>query len=321
MLLTPPGEILLALVIALAYDQIFGEPPARLHPVVWMGKLVSLWERFAPKRRGNAQLLYGLLAVLFSAGALLFGLTYGLNWLRGYSWFGVVTIEAYLLKACFSLRMLGEVGLKMRRLLAEGQLEEARAELKSLVSRDVSKLNDEQMAAATIESVAENTTDSFVAPLFFFLLLGVPGVVVYRLVNTFDSMIGYRGRYEYLGKAAARLDDILNFLPARLSALLLIVTAPWYRGDRANASRIARRDHRRTASPNAGWTMAAMAGALHVQLEKVGHYRLGDPEGIIVPRLINRAVAALYLVAAEVTAFALLLSGLTWWLENSIYHN
>lgn len=316
MLLASPGEILLALVIALGYDQLFGEPPAHLHPVVWMGKLVSLWERFAPQKRGNAQLLYGLFAVLLSAGLLLFGLTYALHWLRDLSWFAAVVVEAFLLKACFSLKMLGEVGLKLRRLLAEGQLDEARAELKSLVSRDVSKLNDEQMTAATIESVAENTTDSFVAPLFFYLLLGAPGVVTYRLINTFDSMIGYRGRYEYLGKAAARLDDILNFIPARLTAWQLILSAPWYKGDRANARRIARRDHKRTASPNAGWTMAAMAGALHVQLEKVGHYKLGDPEGVVVPGLINRAVAALYLVAAEGVALALLLSGVAWWLEN-----
>lgn len=315
MFLTPPVELLLALVVALAYDQLFGEPETRLHPVVWLGKLVKLWERFAPKSGPNRQLLYGLLAVLLSTGLLLYGLTYALAWLRQWSEFGVA-LEAFLFKSCFSLRMLGEVGLKMRRLLAEGNLEEARAELKSLVSRDVSKLTDEQMTAATIESVAENTTDSFVAPIFFFLLLGLPGAAAYRLINTFDSMIGYRGKYEYLGKAAARLDDILNFIPARLTAFLLIQSAPWYRGDRANARRIARRDHKRTSSPNAGWTMAAMAGALHIRLEKVNHYRLGDDESLIVPGLINQAVAALYIVAAECTALEMLLCGLVWFFRN-----
>jgi adenosylcobinamide-phosphate synthase len=308
MFLTPPAELLLALVVALAYDQLFGEPDAKFHPVVWFGKLIGLWERFAPKKGANRQLLYGLLAVLLSTWLLLYGLSYGLAFLRQYSMFGVVAIEAFLLKGSFSLRMLGEVGLKMYRLLAGGQLEEARAELRSLVSRDVAKLTDEQMTAATIESVAENSTDSFVAPLFFYLFLGVPGALAYRLVNTFDSMIGYRGRYEYLGKAAARLDDLLNFIPARLTAFLLIQSAPWYRGDRANARRIARRDHKRTASPNAGWTMAAMAGALHIQLEKVDHYRLGDDESLIVPALIRQAVAALYIIAAECTAIILALA-------------
>ncbi|MEI6046302.1 MAG: adenosylcobinamide-phosphate synthase CbiB [Chloroflexota bacterium] len=316
MFLAPPAEVLLVLVLALAYDQLFGEPPTPLHPVAWLGNLVALWERFAPKIGPNRQLLYGLLAVLSSIGLVLFGLNYGLEWLRGWSWGATVTIEAFLLKSCFSLRMLGEVGLKMRRLLAGGKLEEARFEMRSLVSRDASKLTDEQITAATIESVTENTTDSFVAPVLFFLFLGVPGALAYRLANTFDSMIGYRGHYEYLGKAGARLDDILNFIPARLTAFLLIQSAPWYKGDRANARKIALRDHRRTSSPNAGWTMAAMAGALHIQLEKVNHYRLGDDEGLIVPGLINRAVAALYIVAAECVVLALLLSGLQWFLQS-----
>ncbi len=317
MLLTPPTEILVIFVLALAYDQLFGEPPTNLHPVVWMGQLVKLWERFAPSKGPNRQLLYGLVAVLSSAGLVLYGFTYMLGWLRGWTWLGTLALETYLLKSCFSLRMLGEVGLKMRRLLMGRQIEEARAEMKSLVSRDVSKLSDEQMSAATIESITENTTDSFVAPIFFFVLFGVPGALAYRLVNTFDSMIGYRGRYEYLGKVAARLDDILNLIPARLTAFLLIQSAPWYTGDRANARRIARRDHKRTASPNAGWTMAAMAGALHIQLEKVNHYKLGDDDGLILPILIGRAVAALYIVAAECVALTAVLCGLFWYITKS----
>ena len=307
MLLFSPAEILLVLVLALTYDQFFGEPPNHLHPVVWLGKVVSAWEHFAPKSGPNRQLLYGLLAVLASTGLLLFGTFFALDWLHSWTLGTSLALETFLLKSCFSLKMLGEVGLKLGKLLAGGQLEEARSEMRSLVSRDSSKLTSEQMTAATIESVAENTTDSFVAPLLFYVLFGLPGALAYRLVNTFDSMIGYRGKYEFLGKAAARLDDILNYLPARLTAFLLIVSAPWYRGDRANAWRIARRDHQRTASPNAGWTMAAMAGALRVQLEKVGHYKLGDDEGLIVAGLINRAVAALYIVAAECVALALLL--------------
>ncbi len=309
-MLNRPLETLAVLALALAFDQFWGEPPTPLHPVVWMGKFIGLLERISPKSGSNRQLLYGLITVLGSVGLLLFATNLSLNWVRSWSWTGALLLEAILFKCCFSLRMLQEVAVKMRDLLASKQIEAARLEMKSLVSRDVSRLTDEQMTAATIESVAENTTDSFVAPFLFYLFFGVPGVLAYRLVNTFDSMIGYRGKYEYLGKAAARLDDILNYIPARLTAFLLIFGAPWYRGDRANAFRITRRDASKTASPNAGWTMAAMAGALRVQLIKINHYKLGDDEGLIVPSLINRAVAAMYIVAAECVGLALVLAGL-----------
>ena len=297
-----PVEGVLVLVLALAYDQIWGEPPNRLHPVVWMGRLVEAWKRFAPRQGRWWPFLYGLMAVVLSVGGL-GGLSWwGLELLRAnLSWLAL-PVEAFLLKGCFSVRMLADEGLKIRRLLVLGRPDEARYALRSLVSRDTTTLDATQICGAAIESVTENSTDSFVAPLCFFVVLGVPGALAYRLAQTFDSMIGYRGQYEYLGKAAARLDDALNYLPARLTAILLVLSANLYRGDRPNAWRIARRDHARTASPNAGWTMAAMAGALHVQLTKVGHYSLGDPEPDrpMRPGLINRAVAALYIVAAEI---------------------
>ncbi|HEX2911770.1 MAG TPA: cobalamin biosynthesis protein [Chloroflexia bacterium] len=299
-----PLEGLLVFFAALAFDQLAGEPPTQLHPVVWMGRLVELWKRFAPQKGRSAQLLYGLVAVLVSAGGLLWLSWYGLGWLRNFNLPLAIALEIFLFKGCFSLRMLGQEGLKIGGLLKQNELAAARYEMRSLVSRDTSELEAEEICGAAIESVTENSTDSFIAPLCFYLLLGVPGALAYRCVNTFDSMIGYRGKYEYLGKAAARLDDILNYLPARLAALLLIVSAPWYRGDRKLAWQIARRDHAKTASPNAGWTMAAMAGALRVRLVKVGHYSLGDsyPDHPLKPALINRAVAALYLSAAQMIA-------------------
>ncbi|MFC1864895.1 CobD/CbiB family cobalamin biosynthesis protein, partial [Chloroflexota bacterium] len=117
-----------------------------------------------------------------------------------------------------------------------------------------------------------------VAPLFYFLLFGVPGAIAYRVVNTLDAMVGYHGEYEYLGKFASRLDDVLNFIPARLTALLLVL-ASFLSGRGARASwQVTLREHSKTESPNAGWVMAAVAGALSVQLERVGHYRLGEAD-------------------------------------------
>ena len=165
------------------------------------------------------------------------------------------------------------------------------------------------MAASAIESVAENTTDSFIAPWLAFAILGVPGAVAYRAVNTLDSMLGHRGRYEYLGKAAARLDDIVNLIPARLSALLLLASGATMRLPVARGWRGMLHDQRLTASPNAGWTMGAAAGLLGTELEKVGHYRLGagsrDPEardiGVTV-RLAERTAVFAVVVTIGVLA-------------------
>ena len=185
--------------------------------------------------------------------------------------------------------------------------------MSALVSRDTSQLTIGQMAAGAIESVAENITDSIVGPLLAFALFGLPGAVAYRAINTLDSMVGYHGRYEYLGKPSARLDDLVNLLPARLAALLLwlsTVALPGMAGGRAWRIMFAHRG--RTESPNAGWTMAAMAGGLGVTLEKVGHYRLGDPAPEPEAQHIGRATRALYATTALAAAVAVGILWLRW---------
>ena len=294
-------ETAIVLLLALAWDTVFGEPPGWAHPVIWLGRMVELFKRLAPTKGQYRQLFYGLFGVLLSVGLAFWLTSLLVNLLQNAPAPVRWLIEVYLFKGCFSLRMLAQVGLKVAGYVKVGDIDVARTELCSLVSRDTTKLNQDLILAATIESIAENTTDSFVAPLFFYALLGLPGVLTYRLVNTFDSMVGYRGKYEYLGKTAARLDDILNFVPARLTTLLFILNAPLYQADSVHACKIARRDHHRTASPNAGWTMAAMAGALHVRLEKIGFYTLGDPEAVLSPALVSQAVRAMYLVATELS--------------------
>jgi adenosylcobinamide-phosphate synthase len=152
--------------------------------------------------------------------------------------------------------------------------------------------------SSTVESVAENSNDSFVAPLFYFLLFGVPGAVAYRVVNTLDAIIGYHGEYEYLGRFASRLDDVLNFIPARLAALFLVLAAFLAGKDGRGSWRVARHEHNRTESPNAGWPMAAMAGALKVKLEKSGHYALGEPITALKPTTIDDALRLMYITVA-----------------------
>ncbi|MFH1485507.1 MAG: adenosylcobinamide-phosphate synthase CbiB, partial [Chloroflexota bacterium] len=220
------------------------------------------------------------------------------NGLRHVSTPAYMVVGVYLLKSSFAVRELGREALRVGGSLGRGALGEAQQVLQSLVSRDTSGLSPEMAASAAVESVAENTTDGFVAPWLAFALFGLPGAVAYRAVNTLDSMIGYHGHYEYIGKAAARLDDFLNFIPSRLAALLIVVSA-CSRGLAAarRAWHLMLRDRGKTGSPNAGWTMSAMAGALGVQLQKVDYYKLGEPLHPIAAADIEDAVRMMRWVA------------------------
>lgn len=283
-------DFLLILSIALAIDLALGEPPRIIHPVVWMGKVTSFLERGGIGLPSLAQFVYGAGITLLTIGLFTAPAYFILFYLKSLSFAAYVIIGAVLLKTTFSLRQLRQAALKVKKLLAKRELDETRFELRSLVSRNTQGLPRPLLVSATVESVAENTGDSLVAPLFYFLLLGVPGAVAYRVVNTLDTMVGYHGKYEYLGKFASKLDDVLNFVPARLAALLLVLAAFLSRRGARASWQVALAEHCKTESPNAGWTMAALAGALNVQLEKVGHYRLGKGNAMLVPETIDASL-------------------------------
>ncbi|MFC1958261.1 cobalamin biosynthesis protein [Chloroflexota bacterium] len=269
-------ENLLILPLALVIDLAFGEYPHLLHPVDWIGQAISWLLKFTPKNSVKGQFVYGIFIVLLTLALFIVPVYFVLFYLRGVSTIAYVVVAALILKSTFSLRELRRTAQKVKRLLDAGEITEARKETSYLVSRDTRNLDRGHIISAIVEMTAESVTDSLVAPLFYWLLLGVPGAIAYRIVNTFDSRIGYRGQYEYLGKFAARLDDVLNYIPARLSGLLLVISAHLGRTNGGRAWRLMLRDHARAESPNAGWTMCAMAGALEVQLEKPGCYRFGD---------------------------------------------
>jgi len=292
------ADILLILLLAVAIDLALGEPPRPIHPVVWMGRVTSFLEKGGYNQPPLVQFFYGtgmvlVTVVLFTAPAYFL-----LLYLKGLSFPVYVAIGAVLLKTTFSLRALRQTALKVKRLLLEDKLAEARSELQALVSRDTGGLPKPLLVSAAVESVAESTGDSFIAPLFYCLLFGVPGALAYRVVNTLDAMVGYHGQYEYLGKFASRLDDVLNFIPARLTAGLLVLAAFLSRRDRRASWRVAFSEHAGTESPNAGWPIAAVAGALNVQLEKAGHYRLGKPGMPLVPETIGASLQLMQIAAS-----------------------
>ncbi|MCX7840459.1 MAG: cobalamin biosynthesis protein [Anaerolineae bacterium] len=292
-------------ILATAFDWLIGDPPNALHPVAWFGKLVAAMERRAPRDNPRAELVYGagMTACGIAIAALPALLIEHVLGTRGQPRGLPLLVLAVLLKMTFAWRGLMRAGQIVQRDLETRATENARDDLRALVSRDTRALDTSQLAAAAIESLAENANDSFVAPLFYYRLFGLPGAFVYRAVNTLDAMIGYHGRYEFLGKVAARVDDALNFIPARLTALLLVLAARFTRTDAHRAWQTMRRDHARTESPNAGYPMSAMAGALDVRLEKVGHYVLNENGRAPCPRDIARAarvVSVALLFAAAV---------------------
>jgi adenosylcobinamide-phosphate synthase len=282
---------------ALLLDVLFREPPNALHPVAWMGTLIGKVRDWCPSKRCGVELAWGALMALGIPSALAL-MSYLL--LAELAKWPIISLicATLLLKSMFALRALGEAAMNVRRALLAARIQEARAGLGSLCSRDASQLTEPELVAATVESVAENASDSFVAPIFYFALFGVPGAVFYRAVNTLDAMIGYRGRFEYLGKFSARLDDVLNYIPARITAFALLIAGSFMRMDVRSGLRVLLRDARRTESPNAGRPMATMAGLLRVQLTKPGHYTLGDNQVALNITAIDRAWRAVQLAGA-----------------------
>jgi adenosylcobinamide-phosphate synthase len=295
------------LVLAVALDLLLGDPPNRYHPVAWIGRLIALGRRWAASVPTDLLVLYGaLLIVVVTITAVMGGLAAqaAAGWLP---WPGSLLAQAWLLKCSFSLRSLVAAVWEVRDRLEAGDLAGAREAVgHHLVSRQVEELEEGATASAAVESLAENLNDSWVAPLCFYLVGGLPGAWAYRAVNTADAMIGYReGMLEQLGGASARLDDLLNLVPSRFGALALAAGARLGGESGSRAWDVWRRDGGSTASPNAGQTMAAMAGALGVTLEKCSHYRLGDgpaPDVAVIDRAVGvfAAAAGVALVAALV---------------------
>lgn len=272
------GVAIGALWLALLIDRLFGELPARWHPVVWMGhylgwtgRRIAPHARSAPLRTDYAAFVAGTLAWGLGA-AMAVGAACAIEQLALHLpiWFAIPLMGAAL-KPLLAWRMLRREVQSVEWALGQS-LDAGREQLSYLVSRDVTGLNENLVRESAIESLAENLNDSLVAPLFWFAVAGLPGAALYRFANTADAMWGYRGVrggrvWEWAGKFAARTDDVLSWLPARISACLLALAAlRWPRG--------LRREARRTPSPNSGWPMAAMALLLNVRLGKPDFYVL-----------------------------------------------
>lgn len=316
--------ILLSLIGGIASCFILTDPPNRIHPISWFGKLVSY---FLPKIKDtnpNQERLLGIVFTLF----LTIGITVGSYYFSVilHKIFGIVGLLIYsllVLKFTMAILTLETHVYSVIRALEENNLIKARKNLSLIVGRDTNNLDKNHILSATIESIGESMVDGIGSILFYFSLLGPSGAIAYRIINTLDSMIGYTDSYHYhIGWMAAKLDTFANYIPARLCAIMLVLSSKLVGGDWKNSMLIMRKDHNNTPSLNGGYPMSALAGALKVRLEKIGYYEIGSN---IEPLSIEKCKNALTMVKLSILLFfvlicipiILLLTILGWW--NFLY--
>lgn len=269
------------------------------HPIILIGRLISRSEKFLRKvfpKTDKGELAAGAVMAVFVplvSAAVSFGILYVCWLIHPVLYFVICSMMCWQILAA---RCLQQEAYKVVDRLEKEGLPAARTQVGMLVGRDTDQLTEAQVLKATVETVAENTSDGEIAPLFWMFLGGPVGGFFYKAVNTMDSMCGYKNeKYLYYGRCAAKLDDVVNFIPARLSAIGYILSAPLFGYDGKNAARIWKRDRRNHASPNSAQTESACAGALHIQLGGPASYfgtmhdkpTLGDPD-----RPIERADVA-----------------------------
>jgi adenosylcobinamide-phosphate synthase len=261
---------IIVLFAALVVDRLLGDPQSSLHPVALLGRFIGFWgkpELYPQKIQQFIGVIFWLVTVVLFAIPFYFFTLFA-------PWFLYLIIAPFLLKICFAWRSLEEHTMNVVTALKHG-VENGRAQAGMLVSRDTAHLKEEHILSAGYESMTENLTDSIISPLFYYSLSGLAGAAVYRAVNTMDAMLGYRDQRIRLGWCSARMDDIFNFIPARITVFLLLVyfSIP---GRFSDAVRVMRRDGHKRPGYNGGIVMAAMAGGVGTRFEKPGVYTIGD---------------------------------------------
>lgn len=314
-------DILLGFIL----DTIIGDPYKLPHPIRWIGSFISILEKLCRKIAKSNTMLVILGAILvfivvFVSGGITL-LVLKLASFNKYAYLIVSSVICYYMLAGKSLKT---ESMKVYKAFENNDTEGARKAVSMIVGRDTQSLTKEGIIKAAVETVAENSSDGVVAPLIYMLIFGPVGGVVYKAVNTMDSMIGYvEEKYFYIGKFAAKLDDVLNYIPARISGILVIISAFILRYDYKNAFRIFKRDRKKHASPNSAQTESAMAGALGVQLAGDATYfgvvhkkpYIGDKKREIENEDIKRANDIMYTMTIICLVVGFVIRSVVMWLK------
>jgi len=286
--------LIAALVGGLCIDWLFGDPPNKYHPVAWLGQLISF---FLPKLKGGVEKAKGAIFVISLVAIVALSvhlLVFASIYLAGP--IVVVILSAVIFKVTIAIKGMEAHTETIMNCIEACDLKTTRYNLSMIVRRKTDDLDEQHILSATIECISESTVDGVTGPIFYYSFFGPAGAIAYRTINTLDSMIGYPDDYfKYIGWMSARLDSAANYVPARITAFLMIVSAMILGADWKNSLSILQRDHNKTSSINAGYPMATMAGALRIKLEKAGHYTLGDNYERITPEKCKKAISIMKL--------------------------
>lgn len=314
---------ILILAGAVAADLAFGDPKNRYHPTAWVGTLIA---KLTPRAKGiMPERLAGIVITLIATttvAATLFAFQSAVQSVGGVvSTIILVLAGSILLKTTIAMRGLERHGAYVMESLSRNDLAEARSRLAMLVKRNTKDLDKSHIASGVLETTSENIVDGVTGPLFYFALFGLPGAFVYRTVNTIDSMMGYRNDlFKDLGWFGANCDKVLNFIPSRITAYVMVLAAALVGANWRNSLLTVQKDGKKTASPNAGYPMAAMAGALGTRFEKIDHYTLGDGteemgvEHFRMAVRLMKATGILFCMLVAVPVIAIL-SYIGWWIH------
>ena len=250
------------ILIAYVLDLIFGDPQNVVHPVQVIGKIISAGEKVLLRKK--YKFLAGAVLNIFTV-SITYTLMYLISKSVKISMF-FITIEIYLMYTIFSINSLAREGNRVYRIMKEGDIEKARKDLSYLVSRDTETMDEKMIIRSTMETISENTVDGIVAPMFYMFLGGMPLAMAYKAINTLDSMVGYKNeKYMDFGKFSAKVDDAANFIPARITGILIVLASMILGYDYKNSLKIFIRDRKNHSSPNSAHSEASVAGALGVQ--------------------------------------------------------
>ena len=267
---------------ALLLDFLIGDPKTKYHPTAWIGKLIAVLVPFSRNNSPKKELFGGILivfTVVIIVSTLLVALDFGISLLTIdiVSLVVSIVVGSILLKTTIAIKGMQEHALSVVDALEKDDLDSARNHLSMIVKRNTKHLDKNHISSAVLESVSENTVDGITGPLFYYAIFGLPGAFVYRAINTIDSMIGYKtSLFRNIGWFGANCDTILNYIPSRLTGLVMILSALILGYNWKESFYIMKRDGRKLESPNAGFPIAALAGALGTKLEKINYYAVGD---------------------------------------------
>ncbi len=315
-------ESIMIIVFALTLDFVVGDPKSKHHPTAWIGSLIAQLTPNAKKlgKLGGFLLVLAVTAVVLT---LLVVLDIGINFISVNYIELIISIIAgsILLKTTIAIRGMEKHALAVVESIDQDNLDAARDKLALIVKRNTKELDKNHILSGVLESVSENTVDGITGPLFYFALFGLPGAFVYRIINTIDSMIGYKNSiFQNVGWFGANCDKILNYIPARLTAFVMVLSAVIVGADWKNSYQIMKRDGTKTESLNAGYPMAALAGALQTKFEKIDHYSLGEGSFELTKHHIKSAIILMKMTSIifcgiVVIPIIIILSYIGWWIH------